>query len=168
MNRGIVVGHVYTEAGAPAKGAYVMIYRVFGGSQLGIEKFEVRARSDGSFQVPFLWSPVEWASDLSVITIRMIAWTQEGDLLKDGYSRDTSHVALNVRGYLVRDILHPLNIVTGNPFASVPDMADFSISIGQAIAHYKNLVPFWKVSQVAETEGWIIGAGVDLWLDNTN
>lgn len=168
MNRGIVVGHVYTVDGAPAKGAYVLVYGVYGGTNLGVEKFEVRVKSDGSFQAPFLWSPVEWADDLTVINIRMVAWTQVGDLLKDGYSRDTSHVARNVRGYLVRDILHPLNIVSGNPFSSVPDMADFAIGIGQAIANYKSLVPFWKVSQMAETEGWIIGAGIDLWLDNTN
>jgi hypothetical protein len=167
VNRGVVVGKVFDAQGRPAKSAYVAIYQVTGNSGralLEIEKFDARADSKGSFKVPFLWKPTDWASDLSTVYIRTVAYTEEGDLLRDGSSRQTANIAQWIKGYVVRDILQPINIASGNPFESVPDLADFAIGIGQALAHYKDLVPFWKVSQVASTEGWVIGAGAYLYL----
>ena len=170
MNRGIVVGTIYTNDGYPAKGAFAKIVWVAAGAgKMDIEKFEAKADKNGKYAAAFLWQGSGHADDLSATaTIRLVAWTQEGDLLKDGYSRDTSHVARTTTGYLVKDILQPLNVATGNPFNSVDDLADFAIGIGTALINYKNLVPFWKISQVFSTEGFVIGAGQDLWLDNTN
>jgi hypothetical protein len=34
----------------------------------------------------------------------------------------------------------------------MPDMADFAISIAQALLNYKHLVPFWKISEVMSIE----------------
>ncbi len=170
MNRGIVVGKVYEPSGRPASSAKVVVSRVESDTRFRIERIEAKVQKDGSFAAPFLWSGVEWGDPITLndIRIRINAWKEEGDLIKDGYSRDTGFTSRTIKGYYARDILFPINVAAGNPFSSYPDFGDFLISIGQALANYKSLVPFWKVSQASATEGSVIGAAVELWLDNTS
>ena len=172
MSRGIVVGTVYNKDGNPAKGAKVKVHHVEGSNgKLRIQAFESKTDRNGKYATAFLWSGVEHGYGeigKNTFQIRIVAWTEVGDLVKDGYSRDTSFTARTIDGYLAQDILKPINTATGNPFNSMPDMADFAISIAQALLNYKHLVPFWKISEVMSTEQQLIAGGMNLWLDNTN
>lgn len=171
MNRGIVVGKVYEISGRPASSAKVVVSRVESDSRFQIERIEAKVQKDGSFAAPFLWKGVEWGDPITSrgnIRIRINAWKEEGDLVKDGYSRDTGFTSRTINGYIARDIMQAANVATGNPFNGYSDFGDFLISIGQALSNYRTLVPFWKVSQVGTTEGYVLGAAVELWLDNTS
>lgn len=163
LNRGIVVGTVRHPDGRPAAGAYVLPYRIdIGNGKLYMEKFDAYSDSAGRFRSAFLWSGTNFGDDLSTPPeITMIARIDKGD---STHSWFTEHTKQRVRGYIARDILHPINIASGNPFSSISDLADFAIGLGSALSNYRNLVPIWKVSQVGTTEGYVMGAGVDLYL----
>jgi hypothetical protein len=170
-NRGIIVGTVYAANGQPAKGALVRIHKVYEGTApMRIQKFDARSDSQGNFKLAFLWQPIEYMYDMSSgITISLTASTEKNFHTGNVYhSMDTAFGARKIKGFVAPDILHPLNVAAGNPFASVPDMLDFAIGIGQALANYKNLVPFWKIPAMMGGGAQVIGAGIkQLWLDNS-
>jgi hypothetical protein len=161
MNRGIIVGTVFDPTGLPAAGAGVYVQHVSGiQSSFAIKKFDINADKHGRFQAPFLWRGADWADDLTIINIGIGAWT---DVVDGNTTTTTAKIYRHMRGYIIRDAMQPLNVAS-NALAGLPDLLDFQVSIIQALKNYKDLVPFWKVTDVTSTEGWIIAAGGDLYL----
>jgi hypothetical protein len=169
-NRGIVVGKVYSASGSPVKGALVRIHKVYEGTgPMQIQKFDARSDAQGNFKVPFLWKPIEYMYDMSSgISITINASTENNFTVGNVYhSMDTAFGVKKIKGYVTQDIMSPLNVGGGNPFNSIPDLLDFAIGIGQALLNYKHLVPFWKFPSMMSPGPQVIGAGVNLWLDNS-
>lgn len=166
MNRGLIVGRIFSPSGKGAGGAFVTVTRVYGsGGLLGIQKIDGKVRSNGQYAVPFLWSGTEFADDLSSLKTTAIVVARTESVTKSGRVTTwttTAGARAEVTCVIMRDSMGQLATVA-NTFGSIPEIADSALSLASALANYKNLVPFWKTS-LWTTENWLMVGAQDIYL----
>jgi hypothetical protein len=168
MNKGLVVGKVFTNKGNLKSGAEVLLHRVDGGSQqLNDKRFSGSTDSKGQFSIPFEWSGTGFADDVSVITL-LISASVEHNL--SSLSTAWTIGRTTTRGMLMRDVkglmMVPLNdIIAAVKSTDIPGILDF---LQDFIAGYRKFAayPFWKTGQLS-TESWLILGGANIFLNQT-
>ena len=161
-NRGLVVGKVFNTNGKRANNAVVHLSKIIGGSGLiSAKKYYAQTNSKGEYELGFLWDDWDgFSNDLTVLSIGIGAWTEENS---NNTSRVRARSYSEVRGYVIRDNMQAMGAYT-NTFSSMPEIADSAISLAQTLVHYENLVPFWKATNLASTQCWLIVARADIYL----
>ncbi|HEY5313174.1 MAG TPA: hypothetical protein VIK18_11670 [Pirellulales bacterium] len=162
----MVVGTVQDADGNLADGANVFVSRVQLASGYSIPLSRVIATSNrGKFVCPFVWDDWDtFTHDPSVIRIQVGAYLDDNPVAAQGKpSNMIAKAVTEIPGYLHKDIFGMERAMLPD-LGSVAGVADFSVSIGSALAEWNGLVPFWNVHHLASSAHWLIVGGARLYM----